>query len=56
MNSKIVVTQVRRELWENKVSFIDTPVIISLLVILFTIVGTFYSNNMAYRYAGFSWK
>ena len=51
MNSKIVVTQVRRELWENKVSFINVPVIISLLVILFTIIGTFYSNNVVYRYA-----
>jgi ABC-2 type transport system permease protein len=51
MNSKTLVTQVKRELWENKVSFINTPIIISLLVILLTVVGTFYSNKMIYRYS-----
>jgi len=50
MNSKTLITQVKRELWENKVSFINTPIIISLLVILLTIVGTFYSSKLIYRY------
>ncbi len=51
MNLNTLVTQVKRELWENKVSFINTPIIISLLVILLTVVGTFYSSKMIYRYA-----
>ena len=48
MNSKMLVTQIKRELWENKVSFVNTPVIISLLVIVLALGMTFYMSKLGH--------
>ncbi|RYY76866.1 MAG: hypothetical protein EOO52_05060 [Gammaproteobacteria bacterium] len=48
MNSKMLVTQVKRELWENRVSFINTPVIISLLVITLALSVNILLTNYAH--------
>jgi len=38
-------TQIKRELWENKVSFIYTPLVISLLILVFVACAAFYANS-----------
>lgn len=45
MKKQVIVTQVKRELWENKVSFIYTPAIITLLVLVMTICAALYSSG-----------
>ncbi len=45
MNTKKLLTQVKRELWENKVSFLYTPAIITLLVLVITICAALYSSG-----------
>jgi len=42
----LYVTQVKRELWENKVSFIYTPVIIALLIVVMAICAALYSRGV----------
>ncbi|MET0355839.1 MAG: hypothetical protein ABW044_03620, partial [Cellvibrio sp.] len=49
MKTNVVITQVKRELWENKVSFINTPIIISLFVIGVTLIATLYSGHLINR-------
>ena len=46
MNKQVIVTQVKREFWENKVSFIYTPVIVSILVLAMAICAALYSNGL----------
>lgn len=41
----LYVTQVKRELWENKVSFIYTPVLISILILAMAICAALYSKG-----------
>ena len=48
MNSKVVVTQIKRELWENKVSFVNTPLIISLLVLALALGMTLYMTKFSH--------
>ncbi|GGY77287.1 hypothetical protein GCM10011613_22290 [Cellvibrio zantedeschiae] len=38
-------TQIKRELWENKVSFVYTPAIVSLLIVLLVACAAFYSGG-----------
>lgn len=45
MNSQLIVTQVKRELWENKVSFIYTPAIITTLILIMAIMAAIYSSG-----------
>ena len=45
MNSKTLVTQVKREFWENKVSFINMPVILSLLVVVLALGTSIFLAN-----------
>lgn len=42
----LYVTQVKRELWENKVSFIYTPAIISILIIAMIIFSSLYVKGV----------
>jgi ABC-2 type transport system permease protein len=42
----LYVTQVKRELWENKVSFIYTPVLISILILAMAICAALYSKGV----------
>ena len=51
MNTNILVTQVKRELWENKVSFINAPVIISLLVIALSLFISIFLTNYTHSNA-----
>ena len=51
MNAKILLTQVKRELWENKVSFVNTPLIITLLVIVFSLGISILMTNYAHTNA-----
>lgn len=39
-------TQIKRELWENKVSFIYTPVVVSLLILAFVACATLYTQGV----------
>jgi ABC-2 type transport system permease protein len=41
----LYVTQIKRELWENKVSFIYTPLVISLLILTFVACAALYSKG-----------
>lgn len=45
MSSTVLLTQIKREFWENKVSFIYTPVIITLLMIIMASAAGLYANN-----------
>lgn len=42
----LYATQVKRELWENKVSFIYTPVIVSVLILVMALFAALYSNGV----------
>ena len=42
----VYVTQVKRELWENKVSFIYTPAIIAMLILVMAICASLYSKGV----------
>jgi ABC-2 type transport system permease protein len=43
MKKQVIVTQIKRELWENKVSFIYTPTIITVLILIMAICAAIYS-------------
>ncbi len=45
MNKQLIVTQVKRELWENKVSFIYTPAMITILILVLAILAAIYSSG-----------
>lgn len=45
MNKQLIVTQVKRELWENKVSFIYTPVIVTVLILVLATLAAIYSSG-----------
>ncbi len=45
MNKQLIVAQVKRELWENKVSFVYTPALITLLIFIIAIAAAVYSNG-----------
>lgn len=42
----IYKTQIKRELWENKISFIYTPIIVSFLILAFIACAAFYSKGV----------
>ncbi len=48
MNKKMIVTQVKRELWENRVSFLYTPVAVSGLILLITLCMVLFANGHMY--------
>lgn len=39
MNTKILVTQTKRELWENKIRFVNAPIIVSGLLLLIMLIA-----------------
>lgn len=42
----LYLTQVKREIWENKVSFIYTPVSVSILILVIAMCAALYSNGV----------
>lgn len=38
MNTKILVTQIKRELWENKIRFVNAPIIVTGLLLLVMLI------------------
>lgn len=56
MKKQLIVTQMKREFWENKVGFIYTPAIITILILVFAIATAIYSaskfsNNVRFHYS-----
>jgi ABC-2 type transport system permease protein len=41
----LYTTQLKREVWENKVSFIYTPIIVSILILVLAVCAALYSNG-----------
>lgn len=42
----VYITQAKREIWENKVSFLYTPAIVSILILLMVFFAALYSNGL----------
>ena len=59
MNFTKIITQFKRELWENKTGFIYTPVIVTSLFLLISISGVIYSlaaSNVGEDYSGMQFR
>ncbi|RYY04565.1 MAG: hypothetical protein EOO53_01765 [Gammaproteobacteria bacterium] len=46
MNSKVLTTQFKREFWENKISFLVTPALVSALILLVIICASLFSGSL----------
>lgn len=46
MNKKLIMTQFKREIWENKVSFIYTPIFVTLLILVIASCAALYSKGV----------
>jgi uncharacterized membrane protein len=46
MNTKMVITQFKREFWENKTSFFITPALVTAFIIVMAICASLYSGGL----------
>ena len=46
MNSRVITTQFKREFWENKISFLVTPALVSALILLVIVCASLFSSSL----------